>query len=79
MKQTKRATWKMPKWMEPYRELFQNTGGNSIEELMNDRDTHGGNNVIRSALIISVDSEITLLHRMKVRGMLTGVENDAKD
>jgi hypothetical protein len=70
------AVWKMPKWMEPYRDLFQNTGGNSIEDLMNDHDTNGFNNVIRSALIVSVDSQITLLHRMARRGMLMGVDTE---
>lgn len=27
--------WKMPKWMEPYRQYVTNTAGNSIEDLMN--------------------------------------------
>jgi len=70
----KRKHWKMPKWMEPYRDLIENTGGNPIEELMNDHDTHGGNNIIRSALIISVDSQIILLQRLAHRGMLVGVK-----
>ena len=66
-------TWTMPEWMEPYRELFQNTGGNPIEELMNDHHTNGFNNSIRSALIISVDAQVTLLHRMRHHGMLKEV------
>jgi len=68
--------WTMPRWMEPYRDLFQNTGGNSIENLMNDHTTNGFNNSIRSALIISVDSQITLLYRLRNKGMLKGVSDD---
>jgi hypothetical protein len=68
---TKRKPWVMPEWMEPYRDLFQNTGGNPIEELMNDTETNGSNNVIRSALIISVDSQVTLLHRLRNKGFLS--------
>ncbi len=70
-----KTKWKMPKWMERYRELIQNTGGNSIEELMNDRSAHYGNNAVRSALIISVDSQVTLLFRMAHRGMLKDVDS----
>jgi len=66
--------WKMPKWMEPYRCLIGNTGGNTIEDLMNDHETNGLNNSVLSALIISVDSQITLLHRMARKGMLPGVD-----
>lgn len=28
--------WIMPDWMEPYKDIITNTGGNSIGELMND-------------------------------------------
>jgi hypothetical protein len=27
----RKAKWKMPKWMEPYRNLIVNTGGTDIE------------------------------------------------
>ena len=33
------SDWKMPEWMEPYRDLFNNTGGNSVEELQNSKAT----------------------------------------
>lgn len=68
--------WTMPEWMEPYRDLFQNTGGNSIEDLMRDTTTNAFNNVVRSALIISVSAQIDLLHRMHARGMLAATESE---
>lgn len=63
--------WVMPEWMEPCRDLFQNTGGNSVEDLMRDTTTTAFNNAIRSALIISVSAQVDLLHRLHARGMLT--------
>lgn len=69
-REPKRKPWLMPDWMEPYRDLFENTGGNPIEELMNDTTTNGFNNVIRSALIISVSSQVTLLWRARAKGLL---------
>lgn len=62
--------WTMPLWMEPYRSLIGNTGGNPIEELMNDTHTNARNNVIRAALIISVESQIHMLTRLKKKGLL---------
>jgi phage-related protein len=69
----KRETWTMPEWMEPYRQHIANTGGNSIEDLMNDQGSTVSNNVIRAALIVSVDSQIILLHRLQKHGFLTAV------
>lgn len=74
MKVSKRKPWKMPPWMEPYRALIQNTGGNPIEELMNDTTTNGFNNSIRSALILSVHSQVVLLNIMHDRGLLPAPE-----
>jgi hypothetical protein len=31
----KNKKWVMPDWMKPYREMFCNTGGNSVEDLIN--------------------------------------------
>lgn len=62
--------WTMPEWMEPYRDLIGNTGGNPIEELMNDDTTHVGNNAVRAALIVSVSSQVRLLHRLRSTGYL---------
>lgn len=59
-----RTFWKMPKWMKPYREMFCNTGGNSIEELMNDQDSNMFNNAPRAALAIGIDGQVGLLTRL---------------
>lgn len=53
--------WKMPKWMESYRKYIVNTGGNSIEDLVNDTESNMQNNCIRTALIIAIKSQISLL------------------
>jgi len=66
----KRETWVMPEWMEPFRKFIGNTGGNPIEELMNDHESNAFNNVIRAGLIVSVDSQIILLHRLSIAGLL---------
>lgn len=67
---TEKKTWTMPDWMEPYRDLIGNTGGNEIERLMNltGKDTAG--NVILGALCIAVDSQVGLLHALKNKGLL---------
>lgn len=76
-----RPPYVLPAWMEPYRTLFQNTGGNTIEDLMTDNDptNNGANNVVRAALIASVEAQLTLLWRMRQRGMLVGVAPDVGD
>ena len=66
----KKAPWTMPAWMEKYRPHFSNTGGNSIEELMNDTSSNGANNLVRSALAIAVESQIILLSRLHDKGLL---------
>lgn len=63
-------TWVMPEWMEPHRKFIANTGGNSVEELMNDKHTHVGNNTVRAMLIASVSSQVLLLERLKNEGVL---------
>lgn len=62
--------WKMPKWMEPYRKLIANTGGNSIEDLMNDTTTTFYNNSIRACFIIGTSDQLNLLQRLHKKGML---------
>lgn len=64
------AAWTMPEWMEPYRDHFTNTGGNSIEDLMNDKDCTARTNVVRAALIIAVESQVILLSRLRMLGAL---------
>lgn len=76
-----RPPYVLPAWMEPYRALFHNTGGNTIEDLMTDNDpaNNGANNVVRAALIASVEAQITLLWRLRIREMLVGVSPDTED
>jgi hypothetical protein len=65
-------TWKMPKWMERYRDSFVNTGGNTIEDLMN-RDPKEANVVINAPvalLCVAVKSQVSLLHVLHKKGLL---------
>lgn len=70
----KKEKWVMPEWMEPFRKFITNTGNNPIEELMNDHHSTAFNNVIRAGLIVSVDSQIILLHRLHNAGLLRSPE-----
>ena len=57
--------WMMPPEIEPYREYICNTGGNSIEDLMN-RDPRDANVVVNAPLALmcqAVESQIVLLRR----------------
>jgi hypothetical protein len=65
-----RKPWVMPQWMEQYRELINNNGGNSVEELMNDHSTNLHNNSIKTMLIIAVDSQVTMLECLHIRGKI---------
>lgn len=67
----KKVEWKMPEWMEPYREYINNTGGNSVEDLIND----GGqstvfNNAPRAMLCVAVHSQVALLNMLHGKGKL---------
>lgn len=53
----------MPAWMEPYRDLIHNTGGNTVEEMYN------GNadprvNLPLSTLQACVKSQVSLLYTL---------------
>ena len=57
--------WVMPDWMEKYRHLINNTGGNSIEDLINDIEgTNAQNNLIRATIIVAVESQVNLLYAL---------------
>lgn len=61
--------WTMPVWMESYRELIVNTGGNRVEDMMN------GNadpriNLPLSTLQACVKSQVALLNLMHARRIL---------
>lgn len=65
--------WVMPEWMEPYRDLFANTGGNSIERLVNLPASTGKTNIILSTLACCAESQLTLLGRLRNRDMLVPI------
>ena len=70
MPDDEREPWVMPDWMGPYIPHITNTGGNPVEELMNDHHTTAQINAIRSALIISVNSQVAMLHSLHKAGLL---------
>lgn len=58
--------WTLPEWMEPYRDVIESDlGGNTIEDLLNDKTTNGFNNTIRSALICMGESKVNMLTRLR--------------
>ena len=65
-----RDKWTMPEWMESYRQFIGETGGNKVEELMNDHHTTAQTNIIRAGLIVCVNAQIALLHRLHRAGLL---------
>lgn len=64
----------MPDWIEPYRDLFTNTGGNSIETLMNAPPNTGRTNVVLGSLAIAMEAQLHLLYRLREAGMLAEVK-----
>lgn len=60
----------MPKWMEPYRSLFKNTGGNKIERLMNGH-TAMQINAPLAFLETSCEAQVEMLEVLHVMGLLT--------
>jgi hypothetical protein len=62
--------WTMPTWMEPFRDLIQNTGGNYVEDLVNDRESNSFSNAIRAALCVAVKSQVALLTLAHDSGLL---------
>lgn len=62
--------WIMPDWMEQYKDMIVNTGGNSIGELMNDDKSTTFNNAPRALICACVKSQITLLEKLYEKGLL---------
>ena len=56
--------WEMPAWMEPYRKFFNNTGGNSIEDLHNDYTTTIYENSPRAVLCCCIHAQVYLLESL---------------
>lgn len=62
----------MPKWMKKYEYFISNTGGNDIEELMNDdgKNSNCFNNCPRAVICVAVKSQVALLELLKERKLL---------
>ncbi len=57
--------WVMPEWMEEYRiYLEQFTGGNPIEELMNDHHTTITGNAPRAMICVSLKGAMSMLEKL---------------
>lgn len=61
--------WTMPEWMEQYRDSFNNTGGNTIEELMNNT-TSMEVNMPLAVLSIAVSSQVKFLETIRGKDYL---------
>lgn len=70
MNDKKNDKWVMPTYLEKYRDLIGDTGGNPIEDLMNDTETNAFNNAFRAAMIVSVYSQIILLEKLHKKGLI---------
>lgn len=64
--------WIMPKWMKSYAKMILNTGGNDIEDLVNDDGTNSNifNNAPRALICASVKSQVGLLEQLYDKGLL---------
>lgn len=70
MAKSPKELYPVPDWMRPHLALFQNTGGNDVEELLHDEDTSMFANSIRYMLIVSVRSQFALLVDMHSKGLI---------
>ena len=66
----KQNKWAMPEWMEPYRVLFNNTGGNTVEECMNRKDVTVFNNAPMALICVAVEAQVGLLMSLYDKGKL---------
>jgi hypothetical protein len=53
----------MPRWMERYRDMIVNTGGNSVEDMMNG-NADSFSNLPLFTLQACVKSQVALLNRL---------------
>ena len=65
-----RKRWTMPEWMEPYRDMISDTGGNPIEDLMNDHTTTAQVNLYRAVFCISTKAQVALLEKLHAAGKI---------
>ncbi|EMB9960172.1 hypothetical protein U9665_004447 [Escherichia coli] len=72
MSKSPKESYAVPEWMRQFLQLFQNTGGNDVEELLHDEDTNMFANSVRYMLIVSARSQFALLMDMYSKGIITG-------
>jgi len=62
----KKEDWKMPEWMEIYRESINNTGGNTIERLygMKGSDATIFSNAPLALICVAVKCQVDLLYTL---------------
>lgn len=73
--------WKMPEWMEPYRDSFYSTGGNSIEDLMdapNRNPNLSKTNIIMFTLAMMAEAQVAILTRLHKDGKLTATDREKR-
>jgi hypothetical protein len=70
-KPKQQTLWTMPAWMENYRRFIVNTGGNSVEELVNGH-TSPIVNLPLSTLEACVKSQVALLQQLHGAGLVAG-------
>lgn len=70
---TKAELWRMPQWMERYRDLIVSTGGNSIEAMVNGQ-ADPFINLPLSTLQACVKSQVALLEQLSAKGHLVREE-----
>jgi hypothetical protein len=67
------ASYKFPEHLEKYRPLISNTGGNSVENLLDRLKNEEGlafSNIVVFTMAISVECQISLLARLYKEGLL---------
>lgn len=71
MSKSPKEMYAVPEWMRQFLPLFQNTGGNDVEELLHDEDTNMFANSVRYMLIVSARSQFALLMGMHSQGLIS--------
>lgn len=76
MSKSPKELYPVPDWIREYFPMFQNTGGNDVEDLLHDEDTNMFANSIRYMLIVSARSQYSLLMQLAQQGHIPGPVNE---
>jgi hypothetical protein len=63
------VSWIMPEWMEPFRNLIEDTNGASVEDVMN-RLMNGRSSDVQVMRTVCVTAQVNLLYRLHREGKL---------